>query len=70
MAAINYCTTFKNDSLADHFYAIAKHLASEINRVKVNGETRICFRICVGGCDTGMLRNLAVRTCDGTFCDI
>lgn len=70
MAAINYCSTFSNKSLAQHFYGIAKHVSSEITIHENDNQFTVCFRICAGGCDTGMLRNLAVRTCEGTFCNL
>lgn len=70
MAAIKYCATFSNEHLANHFYAIARSVASESSITREGNEFVVCLRICVGGCDTGMLRSLAVRTCEGTFCSL
>jgi len=71
MAALNYCATFSNRNMANHFYGIAKNIASEINFTEnANGEFTVCIRVCIGGCDTSMLRSLAIRTCEGTFCNL
>lgn len=70
MAAIEYCSTFSNENLANHFYAIARSIASESSITRNGDEFVVCLRVRVGGCDIGMLRNLAVRTCEGTFCSL
>lgn len=70
MAAINYCSTFHNENLANHFHSIIRRLANDCSISRTGDEYRVCFSVCIGSCDIPMVRDLAVRTCDGTFCNL
>lgn len=67
MAAINYCATFSSSNSAEYFRSIVERLSSEVTTTSCNGNHTVCFRICLGSCDTTMIRDLAVNTCCGTF---
>lgn len=66
--ATSYICEFPDASYADYFSGIARRFASVFNCC-INGNcTVIEMRIPDHSCDISMLRDLAVRTCNGTFC--
>ena len=68
MATTSYICEFSDASYADDFMGIARRFASMFNTFTRGNCTVVEMRIPDSACDVSMLRDLAVRTCSGTFC--